>query len=155
MPEEIEEGHSPIDDLKGFDWGEIDDELNEFMGSDSENDSDTSTASDSSRTSKKSARGVKRPHDQANTGESDSDDDSSKLSKRVKKANARSTSLKTVKTPNSIQSESSLPTPGVTGDEDGDDEPVDQTAVGDEDDGFEDDLEADLMAEFDREDGGG
>ena len=36
MPDEIQEGTSPIDNLKGFDWGGVDDELDEFMASDSE-----------------------------------------------------------------------------------------------------------------------
>ena len=156
MPDEIEEGHSPIDGLKTFDWGEAEDELREFIGDDddSENVSDASTASTSSRQSrasnKSSRRERKRKHDEA-SDESDSDEEST-LAKKQRIANSRTTGLKTVKTPNSMQSESSLPTPGVTGDEDGDDEAVDQIAAGDDDDdGFGDDLEADLMAEFDRE----
>jgi RNA polymerase II subunit A-like phosphatase len=154
MPDEIEEGHSPIDGLKTFDWGEAEDELREFIGDDdSENDSDASTASTSSRQSrasnKSSRRERKRKHDE--TSSEDDSDEESTLAKKQRIANSRTTGLKTVKTPNSMQSESSLPTPGVTGDEDGDDEVLDRIAAGDDDDGFGDDLEADLMAEFDRE----
>jgi len=155
MPDDIEEGHSPVDDLKEFDWGEVDDELKEFLGSDSENDSDASDASDSSRVSRGSmrsitSRGGKRKHEDV-TDDDDSDEEST-LAKKQRIANNRTTGLKTVKTPNSVLSESSLPTPGVTGDEEGDD--MDLNPPGDDeddDDGFEDDLEADLMAEFAKE----
>jgi RNA polymerase II subunit A-like phosphatase len=50
-----------------------------------------------------------------------------------------------------VVSESSLPTPGGTGDEEGDDALQNSLRAEEEDDGFGD-LEADLMAEFDRED---
>jgi len=156
IPDELEEGHSPIDDLKEFDWGGVDDELKDFLGSDSENDSD---ASDSSSTSKQSqgstksaSRGGKRKHEDM-TDDDDSDEEST-LAKKQRIANSRTTGLKTVKTPNSMLSESSLPTPGGTGDEEGDDadrvEPSFPAGEDEDDDGF-DDLEADLMAEFDRE----
>lgn len=145
MPSEIE-GQSPIDDLKTFDWGSADSELAEFMNSDSENDSDASSASTSS---KHSRRGVKRNHEDA-TDDDDSDEGST-LIKKQKIANSRKTGLKTVKTPNSAGSESSLPTPGVTGDEDGDDA---EDMTGNDDGGgdefrdLEDDLEAELEAEL-------
>ncbi len=155
MPEEIEEGHSPIDDLKGFNWGEIDDELASFMGSDSESDNDSgaeSVTSDVSIRSRTSNKIETKKRKLGETTEDDNSDDESTLAKKQRIANSRSTGLKTVKTPNSMQSESSLPTPGVTGDEDGDDDAVDHIPTGDDDnDGFDDDLEADLMAEFARE----
>lgn len=144
MPDDIGEGHSPVDDLKEFDWGEVDDELKEFLGSDSENDSDASDASDTSRTSRgsnKSARREKRKHDDITEDDDDSDEEST-LAKKQRIAASRSSGLQNVKTPNSSLSESSLPTPGVT---DGDQEEED------DDDGFDDDLEADLMAEFEKE----
>ena len=145
MPSEVE-GQSPIDDLKTFDWNSADTELAEFMGSDSENDSDTSSiASDSSR---RSRRGLKRSHADATHG--DDSDEANTLSKKRQKAIDRPTGLKTVKTPNSADSESSLPTPGVTGDEDGEEA---DTVVIDDGDGddfgdLEDDLEAELEAEL-------
>jgi RNA polymerase II subunit A-like phosphatase len=145
MPIEVD-GQSPIDDLKTFDWGSADSELAEFMGSDSENDSDTSSVASSS--SKHSKRGVKRNLEDV-TDDEDSDEGSTLL-KKQKIANSRTTGLKTVKTPNSAESESSLPTPGVTGDEDGDD--AEDTTVnegeGDEFRDLEDDLEAELEAEL-------
>jgi RNA polymerase II subunit A-like phosphatase len=145
MPSEID-GQSPIDDLKTFDWGSAEDELAEFMGSDSENDSDTSSvASDSSKRSK---RGVKRNHEDA-TDDEDSDEGSTLL-KKQRIANSRTTGLKTVKTPNSAGSESSLPTPGITGDEDGEGDEGEDTTVNDGDEfrDLEDDLEAELEAEL-------
>lgn len=147
MPAEMEGGVSPIDNLS-FDWGDVDDELAEFLESGSENDSDTgSVASDTSRSSNMSTPGRKRKHEDG-TDDDDSDIGNAVVRKR-KKANYRSTGLKTVKTPNSAGSESSLPTPGVTGDEN-DEEQVDQ--LRDDGEGLdEDDLEADLLAEFERE----
>lgn len=149
MPEDLGGERSPIDDLKSFDWGTADDELAEFMGSDSEYDSDTSLASDASGTGRSSR---KRKLDEA-TDDDDSEEESS-LAKKQRIANARTTGLKTVKTPNSTRSESSLPTPAVTGDEN--DEEADNVAVGGAEMDFdEDDLEADLEAEFAREEAEG
>jgi RNA polymerase II subunit A-like phosphatase len=132
LPNEV---HSPVDGLN-FDWGEVDEELKEFMGSDSENDSDTSV---SSKTSVKSSRGKKREHEEITAADGDADDDSDEGSMTAKKArvsNSRSTSLKEVKTPSA---ESSLPTPVEDDDDD------------DEDDEDWGDLEADLEAELERE----
>lgn len=58
--------------------------------------------------------------------------------------------MKTVKTPNSAKSESSLPTPEITGEEEFDnaDQPPNAEDEGDVDD---DDLEAEMMAEFEKE----
>jgi RNA polymerase II subunit A-like phosphatase len=158
MPEAIEEGHSPADDLKGFNWGEIDQELESFMGSDdseSENESDAdSVASDVSIRSRTSNKIIPKKRKVGDTTDDENSGDESTLAKKQRIANSRSTGLKTVKTPNSMQSESSLPTPGPTGDEDGEEDAVDQIPTGDDDDGddpFGDDLEADLMAEFERE----
>jgi len=137
MPDEIE-GHSPIDDLKGFNWDEVDDELAEFMGSDSESEAD------SDRESVHSARGVKRKSDDTEE-EEDSDENTSRLAKKQNTAKSRTTGLKTVKTPNSMQSESSLPTPGVTGDEE------DVRGVVEDDSSIGDDLEKEMEAEMEAE----
>lgn len=150
MPAEMEGGLSPIENLQGFNWGDVDDELADFLESGSDNDSDTgSVASDTSRGSSKSLSHRKRKHNET-TDDDDSDTGSAVVRKR-KKANDRTTGLKTVKTPNSAGSESSLPTPGVTGDEI-DEDAVDQIPDGGGDDDIdEDDLEADLLAEFEKE----
>jgi RNA polymerase II subunit A-like phosphatase len=141
IPEDFEGGHSPIDDLKTFDWGGADEELAEFMGSDSDNDSDTgSVSSQNSHASNKSSRGVKRTHNE--TADEEESDEGSELAKRQRVSSSRTTGLKTVKTPNNAPSESSLPTPGPTG---GEDEVGDGSYGGDDP---EDDLEADLMAAF-------
>lgn len=148
MPDDIEEGHSPIDDLQTFDWGGADKELEDFLDDDSGNDSDQSEASDSSRSSKlsvRSKRGVKRQHDET-TDESETDEEGA-LAKRIKTANMRTTGLKTVKTPNSAGSESSLPTPGVTGDEDD----VDQIPTNEDEEADDDELEKEIEAAFDSE----
>src|SRR3954469_8500342 len=145
IPDDFEGGHSPIDDLKSFDWGTADDELAEFMESDSGNDSDASSvASDSSQASQKSSRGVKRNHGQA-TDDEDSDEGSATV-KKQRISSSRTTGLKTVNSPNSAQSESSLPTPGPTDENEGEGE--DGSALGGETD---DDLEAEMMREFERE----
>lgn len=160
MPGAFEEGHSPIDDLKEFNWGAADEELESFMASDSESDNESGAESVASNVSGRSRSSNKITPKKRKLGEvtdeEDSDNDKeSALAKKQRIANSRSTGLKTVKTPNSMQSESSLPTPGVTGDEDGEEDPVDQIPTGDDDDDdddpFGDDLEADLMAEFERE----
>jgi RNA polymerase II subunit A-like phosphatase len=146
MPSDFEGGRSPIDDLKTFDWGSADNELAEFMGSDSENDSDTSVASDSSRGSRLSIRGRKRGHED-HTYDDDSDaDQGSQLVKKQRLANSRTTGLKKVKTSNT-ESESEMPPPLVA-DEENDEEGTTEMTV-DEGDLF-DDLEADLEAEFEK-----
>jgi len=159
MPEDIEPGHSPIDDLKTFDWNTVDNELAEFMeddDSESGNESDTgSIASNSSRESQSSRKSNlaprKRKYDEA-TDDEDSDE-ASTLAKKQRVANSRTTGLKTVKTPTS-HSESSLPTPGVTGDENEDAEDTDsfnQIGAADNDADSMSDLEADMLAEFEKE----
>jgi RNA polymerase II subunit A-like phosphatase len=153
MPDDFEEGHSPIDDLKQFDWGSADKELEEFMGdyaneSDSEASDTGSVNSTSSRQSLRQSRiGDKRKYDEATDDDNDSDEEST-LAKKQRIANSRTTGLKTVKTPNS---ENSLPTPGPTSDgQDGDDDITGhENDDGDDDD--LDDLEKDLMEELERE----
>jgi RNA polymerase II subunit A-like phosphatase len=82
--------------------------------------------------------------------EDDETDEESSLAKKQRLARKRTTGLKTVKTPNSAKSESSLPTPDITGEEELDDADLPPNA---EDDGDVDDdlLEAEMMAEFERE----
>ena len=152
MPSDIE-GQSPIDDLKTFDWGSAENELAEFMGSgsDSENDDDSDASSVASNSSRRSStrsgrRGAKRNHDEIThadgDGDGDESDEGSTLAKKQRVANSRTTGLKSVRTPgggSAKGSESSLPTPGVTGDEEGD---------GDEFKDLEFDLEAELEAEL-------
>ncbi len=155
IPDDVmdQEGRSPVDLLQSFDWSLAEDDLDEFLGSDagnSDSDSDsgsvTSDASRGSRASTKSPRTKKRKFNEAAEEDENSDEEST-LAKKQRIANSRSSGLQNVKTPNSTRSENSLPTPGVTGDEDGGED-----GGGDGDDGsFEDDLEADLMAEFDRQ----
>lgn len=119
-----------------MDWGDMGDELKDLLGSDSEDSDTSSIASDSSRTSE---NGKKRRR--ADTTDEDDSDDGSKLSKKQRTSSERG------KAPSRLK-ESSLPTPGVTGDEKGTEE-VD----GDSDAGsFDDQLEADLLAEFDKQD---
>ncbi|EDN92118.1 hypothetical protein SS1G_07980 [Sclerotinia sclerotiorum 1980 UF-70] len=144
MPDEPRGDISPTKDLN---WSSIDDELAEFMGDDeSGTESDTSFTSNNSRTSRTSSRrGQKRTFDDA-TDEDDSEEEST-MAKKQRVANSRTTSLKTVKTPTSA-SESSLLTPGVTGDET---DEVDQLSTQESDHSFEDDLEAEMQAAFDQQ----
>jgi RNA polymerase II subunit A-like phosphatase len=76
--------------------------------------------------------------------------------KKQRMARDRTTGLKTVKTPNSA-TESSLPTPDITGGEEADGDEVDQIATANDD--LDDDFEAEMMAELEKgdweQDGGG
>ncbi|KAG4026580.1 hypothetical protein MFRU_039g00580 [Monilinia fructicola] len=150
MPDDLEGGISPIDGLRNMDWGGVDDELAEFMGTDDESgtESDTSSISSTSRASRTSSkRGHKRRFEDAATDEDDSDEEST-MAKKQRIANSRTTGLKTVKTPTTA-SESSLLTPGITGDEN---EEADQlTAQEESDHSFEEDLEAEMEAAFEQE----
>ncbi|ESZ94084.1 hypothetical protein SBOR_5504 [Sclerotinia borealis F-4128] len=142
IPDDLEAGISPIERLREADWSSMDDELADFLGDDNDSgtESDTSLTSRASRTS--SRRGHKRRLDDATD-----DDDSEEESTMVKKqriANSRTTSLKSVKIPVGA-SESSLLTPGVTGDEN---DEIDQLAAQVSDHSFEDELEAEMQAEM-------
>jgi RNA polymerase II subunit A C-terminal domain phosphatase len=111
------------------------------MGSDSESDNESD---------RESIRGTKRKSDEKSDDGEDRDESTSRLVKKQNTAKSRTTGLKTVKTP---QSESSLPTPGVTGDEGGVVE--DDSSIGDD---LEKEMEAEMEAELAREEaksGGG
>ncbi|KAK2628999.1 hypothetical protein QTJ16_002102 [Diplocarpon rosae] len=138
IPSDIEEGHSPIEGLKQFDWGTADDELDEFMASGSEDgEGDSGTESDASAKTNSSRRGLKRDRTETTEDEYDSEDES-KLAKKQRIAKERTTGLKTVKTSEStLPGINNLPTPGHDDASD--------------DNGFGDDLEADLEAEFEAE----
>ncbi|RDL31827.1 Uncharacterized protein BP5553_09229 [Venustampulla echinocandica] len=152
MPEDFDEGHSPIDDLKNFNWASADDELAEFMdGEEEDSGSESDTASVKSTTSHDSSlvRGSKRKHGETTATDDDSDGEST-LSKKQRIANSRTTGLNMVKTPNGMVSENGLPTPGPMSDG-GDGEDEGGTNDGEGVDGLEDDLEKEMMAEFERE----
>jgi RNA polymerase II subunit A C-terminal domain phosphatase len=171
MPDELDDPQSPIDGLQQFDWNSADAELDEFLASGSEDgDSDTGSvtsrtkyqiflwniadrspgASDRSRRSNLSVRGKKHPRDETDDDETDEE---SSLAKKQRLSRVRTTGLKTVKTPNSAKSESSLPTPEITGEEELDDANQPPNAE-DEEDVDDDDLEAEMMAEFEKGDWG-
>jgi RNA polymerase II subunit A-like phosphatase len=107
-------------------------------------------ASDRSQRNNLSVRGKKHPRDETDDDETDEE---SSLAKKQRLARVRTTGLKTVKTPNSTKSESSLPTPEITGEEElaDADQPPNAEDEGDVDD---DDLEAEMMAEFEKGDWG-
>ncbi|KAI0155993.1 RNA polymerase II subunit A C-terminal domain phosphatase [Pestalotiopsis sp. NC0098] len=130
MPAEPEDGgHSPVDGLKTMDWGEMDAELDEFMGSDAGTDSEAETDFESDA----STTGLKR-------GRDDEEDEGSALAKKQKLARDRTTGLRNVKnaTEDGSRNGSSLPTPMGTGD-DGEDDELDEDDI---------DLEAQLEAEL-------
>lgn len=110
----------------------------------------SSGASDNSQSSNVSirTRDQKRKPDDSDDEETDG---KSHIAKKKRLALARSTGLKTVKTPSSVHSESSLPTPDVTGGEDAETVDVDQ-ATAEEAEADDDDLEleAEMMAEFEK-----
>lgn len=154
-PEALQDGKSPIDGLESVNWGDVDAELEEFMasgddtGDDSDNDSVGSAASDNSQTSTASIRQHKRKHPSTDT-EGETDEEGSTLFKKKRLARSRTTGLKTVKTPNSV-SESSLPTPERTAAEDDDVAGDTLEATTDENPSFDDDLEAEMLAEFEKD----
>ncbi|KAK4208082.1 RNA polymerase II subunit A C-terminal domain phosphatase [Rhypophila decipiens] len=139
-PYEPEDGElSPTERLKGFDWGDVDDELEAFMEESTDEDDEAKTDDDSRRTA-----GKKRKYatdDEGETGsESDRVDEEGNVlsSKRVRRARQPlgGSSLKNQYAPEGNDDNSSLPTPQVTGEEDG------------YEDMDEAELEADFMAEF-------
>ncbi|KAI1098146.1 hypothetical protein F4804DRAFT_136897 [Jackrogersella minutella] len=139
MPPELMDGeHSPIDDLGGMEWGDVDKELEEFMGSDVD-DSDF-----------ESTQGT-------DLGE-DTESEEPKGKKR-KLAKARTTGLRNVRnaTDEEDEEDSGLPTPLGTGDEEDGTREANANAdadvdggEGDEDGDFAD-LEAELEAELQAE----
>ncbi|KFY21951.1 hypothetical protein V493_06964 [Pseudogymnoascus sp. VKM F-4281 (FW-2241)] len=145
MPDDFDDGQSPIEGLKDVDWSGVDAELEEFMASGSESDSE-SVASNTSDRSQQSTVSIRRKRKLASK-DGDETDEESNISKKQRLARNRTTGLKTVKTPNSA-SGSSLPTPEKTAAEDGDE--AHQTDTQDEE--FDNDLEAEMMAEFERGD---
>lgn len=177
MPAELGDGQrSPVDDLDGMEWGDVDKELEEFMGSDVD-DSDFESTQGTDRgtdTESEEPKGKKRK-----LGESMEDDEDggrvtgSVLAKKQRIAKARTTGLRNVR--NATDEEdaegSGLPTPMVTGDEEdgrgkvanvGNGEVEEEVEVeegeeGDDDDDDEDfaDLEAELEAELQAEGEGG
>lgn len=145
MPSISREESSPNEETVN-DWGEIDDELKDFLGSDADDDSETdmestkseeSTNVDPSPSDKKKR---KRDHE-ANSVTDDSDSDASigspesKLQRRKRKALERPSSLA------NVTAVSSVATPDSQ-------KPEVKDAPQDEDDGSDGDLEAELEAEM-------
>ncbi|KAK6952585.1 hypothetical protein Daesc_004875 [Daldinia eschscholtzii] len=167
MPPEIGDGqHSPIDDLDGMEWGDVDKELEEFMGSDMD-DSDfesTQGTDHGTDTDSEEPRSKKRKLGDENEEDDVSEEaEGSVLAKKQRIAKARTTGLRNVRnaTDEEDEEDSGLPTPMGTGDEEdaareanvkgngeasGDDE--------EDDDDFAD-LEAELEAELQAEGEGG
>lgn len=131
MPDESE--HSPVEDFKNMDWGEVDAELEDFMGSDDETSTDGHSETDGDSESMTKGRKRKLVDDAAFEG------GDSALAKKQRLARDRTTGLRNVKNVGEEKSGegSGLPTPMGTGDEEG---------GGAEDDDF--DLEAELEAEL-------
>jgi RNA polymerase II subunit A-like phosphatase len=181
VPPELGEGQmSPVDDLGSFDWGQAEEELDEFLGSSDENDDeedndvdDDEEDGDGQSTHKetttnggteKGETSRKRKHDddddESGASEADSVNGSpSSLAKKQRLAKDRPGS--SLRAEYNVDADASLPTPQITGDE-GDapilkgssqaTEPNDDANGADDDDSAldidEDDLEADLLAEF-------
>lgn len=168
-----DEANSPIDDLKTFNWGEVDDELAEFMGSDADDDSemdggsedgdesmDDADSTSSTNRKRKSAHISSDPAEQENSDKLDDMNAMSKTAKKQRRARIRSSGLKTVKNIDEDM-ESGLPTPEVTGGEEGDagdggtlgeEGNEDESFGNDEDDDLENMLENEMFAELANED---
>ncbi|KAI2464851.1 hypothetical protein F4781DRAFT_52814 [Annulohypoxylon bovei var. microspora] len=149
MPPELMDGeHSPIEDLGGMEWGDVDKELEEFMGSDVDDSDFESTQGTDLGTDTESEEPKSRKRklgddgDDGETGEATG----SVLAKKQRIAKARTTGLRNVRNATDEEDDegSGLPTPLGTGDED---------AKGGDEDDDEDfaDLEAELEAELQAE----
>ncbi|KAH7014980.1 hypothetical protein EDB80DRAFT_322491 [Ilyonectria destructans] len=161
--EEDEEDEAEAKDLKDFDWDTADKDLQEILGLDDDDDSESgfdsaaNSDAESDGTDGFPKQGTKRKA-RADSDESDDDGSSSiagesVLAKKQRVARSRGAStLRSVRTPNGEDADeegTSLPTPGPTGDEgtEGDD----RTRVVTEDQGEDfddDDLERELLAEL-------
>ena len=166
-PYEPEDGElSPTEKLKGFDWGDVDDELEAFMeeSSDEDEDRDTDAGGGDDTNDETPTAGKKRKHAADSDGETGSESDdrvdengnalSAKRLRRIKSRPLGGSSLRNQYTA-SGDDDSSLPTPQITGDEEDAraKDAVAGTAAGGEEE-FDDDideaeLEADFMADFD------
>ncbi|KAH7129404.1 hypothetical protein B0J13DRAFT_137436 [Dactylonectria estremocensis] len=162
--EEDEEDEAETKDLKDFDWDTADKDLQEILGLDDDDDSESgfdsaaNSDSESDGTDGFPKQGTKRKN-RADSDDSDDDGDSSitsesVLAKKQRVARSRGVSaLRSVRTPNGEDGEdegAGLPTPGPTGDEgtEGDD----RSRVLNNNDQVEefddDDLERELLAEL-------
>jgi RNA polymerase II subunit A-like phosphatase len=188
LPSELAEGQlSPVDGLKTFNWGEADEELDEFLASGSDDDDEDDDGNSTNRDSEANdeedesqdndASSRKRKH--AGDGEDDVDSDEpnseaegsidAQLTNKKPRLAVSNTprprsNLRTEYTPGNDDADGSLPTPQITGDEDeaavsllskgvsATDLTVGASAGGDDFDINEDELEAELMAEFEAED---
>ncbi|KAH8903727.1 hypothetical protein BR93DRAFT_884586 [Coniochaeta sp. PMI_546] len=161
LPPDLEDGQmSPVDALKTFNWGEADEELDEFLASpsDDEDDEDQDGAStdreDTNGDGENGEVSRKRKHvdddDESAASDADSvENNSSSLSKKQRLARDRPGS--SLRAEYNADADTSLPTPQVTGDEA---DASTSNGATDDDDGLdidEDELEADLIAEFEAE----
>ncbi|KAK4199508.1 hypothetical protein QBC40DRAFT_81432 [Triangularia verruculosa] len=179
LPDEVEEGQmSPIDGLKTFNWGSAEDELAEFLASGSDDDDDddedmneegeeddedfapaegaeSSSSSEQSRGSRKRSRSgspVTRKRKLEDDGEEEEgeqgeEDGSAKRIRRMK--SQRGSSLR-----HQYEAAPDLPTPAVTGDEEGENKEGESYTDLDEA-ALAADLEAEFAALDDGEDGWG
>ena len=170
-PADLEDNHSPVDGFENYAWGEVGTELAEFLGSDGEDSDEESVHSESSqqggggsgigkkrkrsRSSTPSEAADNAAHDNKENESGQGERSGSRLAKRQQMARERMTGLKTITS--ATENGSSLPTPEVTGEEEGDvedgnKERATQEAVGNDDD--DDLLQRELEAEMERELGG-
>ncbi|OTA65755.1 hypothetical protein K449DRAFT_326580 [Hypoxylon sp. EC38] len=166
MPLELRDGqHSPIDDLEEMEWGDVDKELEEFMGSDiDDSDLESTQGTDhgtdyGTDTESEEPKGKKRKLGEDTDDDASEDAGGSVLAKKQRIAKARTTGLRNVKNATDEEDEerSGLPTPLGTGDEEDGIREANPDGVkgsnGNVDDDDEDfaDLEAELEAELQAE----
>ncbi|KAI0474915.1 hypothetical protein GGR56DRAFT_643709 [Xylariaceae sp. FL0804] len=171
MPDEPQDGErSPIENFNGMGWDDIDQELNDFMGSEDElTDGESTQGTDHG--GDEPSRGLKRSFDESSDDGVDGSGGGSVLSKKQRLAKARTTGLRNMKVVGEDDTDaadadgSGLPTPLGTGDEEdaaaaaaaGAPAPpavgdyVDGGGGGDDDDDDDFDLEAALEAELEAE----
>ncbi|OTA89367.1 hypothetical protein M434DRAFT_52094, partial [Hypoxylon sp. CO27-5] len=161
-PLEEDGQHSPIDDLEEMEWGDVDKELEEFMGSDiDDSDLESTQGTDhgtdyGTDTESEEPKGKKRKLGEDTDDDASEDAGGSVLAKKQRIAKARTTGLRNVRNATDEEDEegSGLPTPLGTGDEEDGIREANPDGVkgsnGNVDDDDEDfaDLEAELEAEL-------
>lgn len=116
--------NSPVEGLGAADWDSMDNELAEFMESDSEMDGSEDGGDEGEGTGsppKRKSDDISQDEDKENGGDAEDMNTMSQLAKRQRRVHKRSTNLKHSKNVGE-DIDSGLPTPDVTGGEENDDQ---------------------------------
>jgi len=144
---------SPIEELKTFDWGSADDELAEFLAEEDDGDDgdgeEDDKGDDTDMEDATDKISSKRKYDEDDDSEADSSKEDGGSTKKQRLAREHGISGLRAEVP--IHDNGSLPTPQITGDEEDVMLLKTTTSQGVVDDIDEDELEADLLAELEKD----